>query len=202
MITNTNFNRAQNRGTRGRGGAQRGPVGQRDPAAGPTRRTSGLPASPQQASQGGEAGELLRSHEQALEKMRGEVGIRYDRPIRPGFGTLGEPVTLVANFFAVKITKSLIYTYRVKVEPTRNAKDVQRRLLLLLEQSNNQAWQSVKSFVAFDGRETLVSAKELPQPMQISVRFFEEGQTPGPNLPEYTVSLELLRKWDISKLKQ
>ncbi|KAG1787368.1 ribonuclease H-like domain-containing protein [Suillus plorans] len=202
MITNTNFNRAQNRGTRGRGGAQRGPTGQRDPAAGPARRTSGLPASPQQASQGGEAAELLRSHEQALEKMRGEVGIRYDRPIRPGFGTLGEPVTLVANFFAVKITKSLIYTYRVKVEPTRNAKDVQRRLLLLLEQSNNQAWQSVKSCVAFDGRETLVSAEELPQPMQISVRFFEEGQTLGPNLPEYTVSLELLRKFDISKLKQ
>lgn len=114
----------------------------------------------------------------------------------------GAPVTLVANFFAMKITNSLVYTYRVKVEPTRNAKDVQRCLLLLLEQTNNQTWQSFKSFVAFDGRETLVSTKELAQPMQISVRFFEEGQTPGPNLPEHTVSLELLRKWEISKLKQ
>lgn len=102
----------------------------------------------------------------------------------------------------MKITNSLVYTYRVKVEPTRNAKDVQRCLLLLLEQTNNQTWQSFKSFVAFDGRETLVSTKELAQPMQISVRFFEEGQTPGPNLPEHTVSLELLRKWEISKLKQ
>ncbi|KAG2144443.1 uncharacterized protein EDB93DRAFT_540577 [Suillus bovinus] len=134
--------------------------------------------------------------------MRREVGIRYERPIRPGFGTLGESVTLVANFFAMKITNTHIYTYHVKVEPTRNAKDVQRRLLLLLEQTNNLTWQSVRSFVAFDGRETLVSSRELPQPMQISVRFFEDGQTPGPNLPEYTVSLELLRKCDVSKFKQ
>jgi hypothetical protein len=134
--------------------------------------------------------------------MRREVGIRYERPIRPGFGTLGQPVTLVANFFAVKITNPLIYTYHVKIEPTKNAKDVQRRLLLLLEQTNDQTWQSVRTPVAFDGRETLVSSKELPQPMQISVSFFEEGQTPGPNSPEYTVSLELVHKWEISKLKK
>ncbi|KAG1856966.1 ribonuclease H-like domain-containing protein [Suillus subalutaceus] len=204
MNINTNpnrTNRAQNRGTRGRGGAQRGP-GQRDPAAGPARSTSGPPARPQQVSQGGEADELLHSHEQALAKMRREVGIRYERPIRPGFGTHGEPVALVANFFAVKITNSLIHTYHVKVEPTKNAKDVQRRLLLLLEQTNNETWQSVKSSVAFDGRETLVSSKELPQPMQLTVRFFEEEQTPGLNSPEYTVSLELLRKWDISELEK
>ncbi|KAG2352687.1 hypothetical protein BDR07DRAFT_1436463 [Suillus spraguei] len=162
MNTNTHSNRtnrAQNRDTHGRGGSQRGPVGQRDPA----RCTSGQPARSQQAFQG--------------------VGIRYKRPIRPGFGTHGEPVTLVAKFFAVKITNSFIYRYRVKVKPTRNARDVQRRLLLLLKQTNDQTWQSVKSFVAFDGRETLVSAKDLLQPMQISVSFFEEGQAPGPNLP-------------------
>jgi eukaryotic translation initiation factor 2C len=134
--------------------------------------------------------------------MRREVGIRCERPIRPGFATYGNPVTLVANFFAVKIARPVIYTYRVKVEPARNARDVQRRLLLLLGQTNDQTWQSVKSSVAFDGRETLVSAKELPQPVQITVRFFEEGQTPGPTLPEYTVSLELLRKWEISKLEK
>jgi eukaryotic translation initiation factor 2C len=191
--------RGQNRGIRVRGGAQLGPVGQRDPTAGPARSTSGPPAKLQQVSQGGKADDL---HEQALDKMRREVGIRCERPIRPGFATYGNPVTLVANFFAVKIARPVIYTYRVKVEPARNARDVQRRLLLLLGQTNDQTWQSVKSSVAFDGRETLVSAKELPQPVQITVRFFEEGQTPGPNLPEYTVSLELLRKWEISKLEK
>ncbi|KAG1824825.1 uncharacterized protein BJ212DRAFT_1476107 [Suillus subaureus] len=204
MNTNTNpnrTNRAQNRGTRGRGGAQRGP-GKRDPAAGPARSTCGPPARPQQVSQRGEADELLHSHEQALDKMCCEVGIQYEWPIHPGFSTYGEPVALVANFFAVRVTNSLIYMYHVKVEPTRNAKDVQHRLLLLLEQTNEQTWQSVKSSMAFDGRETLVSAKELPQPMQITVRFFKEGQTPGPNSPGYTVSLELLCKWDISKLKK
>ncbi|KAG1761419.1 ribonuclease H-like domain-containing protein [Suillus occidentalis] len=205
MNVNTDSNRAkqtQNRGSRGRGGIQRGPVGQRDPAAGPARSTSGPPARPQRASQGGKADQMLCLHEEALVELRREVGIRCERPIRPGFGTLGEPVTLVANFFAVKITNPLIYTYHVKIEPIKNAKDVQRRLLLLLEQTNNQAWQSVRTFVAFNGRETLVAAKELPQPMQISLSFFEEGQTSGPNSPEYTVSIELVHKWELSKLKR
>jgi eukaryotic translation initiation factor 2C len=205
MNTNTNSNRAnrtQNRGSCGCGGIQRGPVGQWDPAASPARSTSGPPAWPKQASQGDKANQMLGLHEKVLVKLRHEVGIRYERPIRPGFGTLGEPVTLVANFFAMKITNPLIYMYHIKIEPTKNAKDVQRRLLLLLKQTNNQAWQSVKTFVAFDGRETLVAAKELPQPMQISVSFFEEGQTPGSNSPEYTVSIELVHKWELSKLKR
>ncbi|KAG1734940.1 ribonuclease H-like domain-containing protein [Suillus paluster] len=202
MNTNINPNRKQaQNSTRGRGGAQLGPVGQqRGPAGVPARNTSGQPARPQQASLGGSADEPLRSHEQALEKMRREVGIRYERPIRPGFGTLGNPVTLLANFFALKITNSLVYTYNIKVEPTRKARDVQRRLLSLLEQTNNQTWQSVKFFVAYDGKERLVSAKELPQPMKIRVRFFEEEQMPGPNSPEYTVSFELLRMWEIDEL--
>ncbi|KAG2129585.1 ribonuclease H-like domain-containing protein [Suillus clintonianus] len=206
MNTNSNPNRIRtlSRGIRGRGGVQRGTVAQRGPAAGPARSTYGPPARPQQAGapQGGEVDELLRSHEQALDKRRREVGIRYERPIRPGFGTLGDPVTLTANFFALKITNSLVNTYHVKVEPARNAKDVQRRLLRLLEETDDQPWQSVKSFVAFDGRETLVSAKELPQPMQISVSFFEEGETPSPNSPEYTVSFQLLRKWEMSELNK
>ncbi|KAG0692979.1 hypothetical protein DFH29DRAFT_1042568 [Suillus ampliporus] len=196
MNTNTNLilnrKQAQNTGrsTRGRGGAQLGPVGQqRGPAAVPAQNTTGPPARPQQASQGGGTDELLRSHEQALHKMRCEVDIRYEQPIRPGFGTLGNLVTLLANFFALKITNPLIYTYHVKVEPTRKARDVQCCLLSLLEQTNSQTWQRVKSFVAFDGKEKLVSAKEMPQPMKIPVKFFEEGQMPGPNSPEYIATL-------------
>ncbi|KAG1743891.1 hypothetical protein EDB19DRAFT_1827261 [Suillus lakei] len=142
-------------------------------------------------------------HKAPLDCLLGCSGLlkEYEQPIYPGFGTHGEPVTLVANF-TVKIINSLIYMYYVKVEATRNAKDIQHCLLLLLEQTNNQNWQSVKSFVAFEGREMLVSAKKLPQPMQICVRFFKEGQMPGPNLPEYTISIELLHKWEIGELKK
>lgn len=146
--------------------------------------------------------QLLMAHDQALVKMRREVGTQFERPIPPGFGTLGWPGTPLANYFAMKIANPFVYEYDVRVRPHGRVKDVYRRLIELLDHTNNQAWDSLKSSVAHNGADKLISAKELSQPLQMSIKFFEEGQTPGPNSTEYSLTVSGILMNSRSKYKQ
>jgi eukaryotic translation initiation factor 2C len=116
--------------------------------------------------------------------------VPYDprNPLRPGFGTLGVPIRLRANFFAVKIPKTPILEYKVEITPKENIQRLKTRIFQLVEES--PLFVPHLGYVAHDRSERLVSAKKLPQPLDISVVFVEEGmQQPAPNAKTYTVSI-------------
>ncbi|EGN97699.1 hypothetical protein SERLA73DRAFT_169952 [Serpula lacrymans var. lacrymans S7.3] len=124
-----------------------------------------------------------------------------ERPPRPGFGTLGREITLRANFFPVKIPKGVYYDYHIDFTPTTDIKKIKARLFWLLEQSTMNGWREFIPFVAHDRSERLISAKKLPQPLDVPIKFYEEGESgPKANAKVYTVSINFVRELDTSEL--
>lgn len=130
--------------------------------------------------------------------------ITYDptRPTRPGFGTLGKPGVLRANFFSVKFPKTgIIYDYHIEVTPKTDFRSIKTRLFTLLEQSVHPGWQEYIPFIAHDSSARLVSSKKLPQPLDIPILFLKEGQAqPGKHDKTYTFSITFTQELKFSEL--
>ncbi|KAG8214739.1 argonaute-like protein [Butyriboletus roseoflavus] len=128
----------------------------------------------------------------------------YDcvRPTRPGFGTLGRPGVLRANFFPVKFPKTgIIYDHHIEITPKTDLKSIRTRLFALLEQSAHPGWQEYVPFIAHDGSARLVSSKRLPQPLDIPILFLQEGQAqPSQHDRTYTFSITLTQELNSSDL--
>jgi hypothetical protein len=123
------------------------------------------------------------------------------RPLRPTYGTVGDPVILRTNFFAIKVRKAPFYDHIVTVEPKTDIRRLRTRLFQLLEQS--PSIQPHLSYIAHDNSQRLVSAKRLPQPLQVPIQFYEDNeQGPGPNAKVYTVSIALEREFDSTELEK
>ncbi|OCH91554.1 Piwi-domain-containing protein [Obba rivulosa] len=122
-------------------------------------------------------------------------------PLRPGYGTLGRPIQLRANFFAVKVAKlPVIYDYDVAIEPKAQARaERKRRIFALLEQHPHFA--PFVGHVAHDHSQRLVSSKRLPQPLSITVQHYEEGENgPRPNALTFTVTITLTNELDMAQM--
>lgn len=119
-----------------------------------------------------------------------------ERPHRPGFGTLGRQITLRANFFPIKLPKGPIYDYHVEITPSTDIKRIRARLFKLLEQSNQQDWEQFVPFIAHDSSQRLVSAKKLPQPLDVQVQYYEEGEA-GPNARSKTYTFAIIHTADL-----
>uniref|UniRef100_A0A0W0FNM2 Putative argonaute-like protein n=1 Tax=Moniliophthora roreri TaxID=221103 RepID=A0A0W0FNM2_MONRR len=120
-----------------------------------------------------------------------------ERPLRPGFGTQGTPITLRANFFPYRLPKNLVvYEYRVEINPQTALK---RRMFTLLEES--PTCRPFINHIAHDGSEKLVSSRPLPRPLSVSIVFREEGESqPRPDAKTYTVSITLTATIDTNQL--
>ncbi|KAK7022960.1 hypothetical protein VNI00_016850 [Paramarasmius palmivorus] len=115
-----------------------------------------------------------------------------EHPLRPGYGTQGSPVTLRANFFALRLPKDLVvYEYTVEISPKCDEEAGTRsRLFTLLEESS--ACKPFAGHYAHDSSQKLVSSKQLPQPLTINIKFLEEGETqPQKNAKVYTITITL-----------
>jgi eukaryotic translation initiation factor 2C len=110
---------------------------------------------------------------QANLKNQGKYNPRH--PLRPGFGTLGQEVILRANFFPVTVPKGPIYEYTVEIEP-KVINKLKPRMFQLLEQS--PTFKSHVPYIAHDRGARMVAARELPQPLNVQIVFFEDGMSP------------------------
>ncbi|KAG2129584.1 Piwi domain-containing protein [Suillus clintonianus] len=122
------------------------------------------------------------------------------RPHRPGYGTLGRSITLRANFFPIKLPKGPIYDYRVEITPSTDIKRIRARLFWFLERSNQQGWRELVPFTAHDNSERLVSSKKLPQPLDVQVQYYEEGEA-GPNAKSKTYTFGFTHTGDLDVAK-
>ncbi|KAF7986868.1 hypothetical protein HWV62_12604 [Athelia sp. TMB] len=130
-----------------------------------------------------------------------DLAVKNDKVLRPGFGTLGKAITLRANFFAVRVPKGPIYEYRVAMNPKADVKNIRARLFDLLENSAQCAPHM--GYIAHDRSERLVSKKELPQPLDITIPFYDEGLSgPQPGGSVYTVSIEYSGTLDPDELNR
>ncbi|OCH91556.1 Piwi-domain-containing protein [Obba rivulosa] len=129
------------------------------------------------------------------------LNVSNEMPLRPGYGTLGRPLTLRANFFAVRIPKlPVIYDYDVSIEPATQARaERKRRLFELLEQ--HPLYAPFVGHVAHDQSRRLVSSKQLPQPFSVTIQHYEEGEDgPRANALTFTVTITLTNELDVAQM--
>lgn len=127
--------------------------------------------------------------------------VQPDRPLRPGYGTLGKPITLRANFFPIRVPKGPIYDYTVEITPTTNVNRLKSRIFELLELS--PSCQPHLPYIAHDRSQRLVSGRRLPQPLDIQVPFFDDTESgPSANAKVYSVSIKLSREIDTQQLSR
>ncbi|KAJ7747641.1 argonaute-like protein [Mycena maculata] len=190
--------RGGDRGQAGRGGGQ--PRGG-PPTSGSGPRGGGPPRGPVIFAENITANIPPRlsndSHDDLMNSLK-TVEADPERPLRPGYGTLGKAITLRANFFAVRVPAGPIFDYTVETHPKPD-KDRQSRIFFLLEQS--PICQPLLGYIAHDRSKRLVSARELAQPLDISVQYYEDGEAaPREGATTYTVSIKFEKELDIASL--
>lgn len=129
------------------------------------------------------------------------VTIRPDRPLRPGWGTAGNAITLRANFFPVRVPQGPIYDYVVQMSPSTDINRIKARLFDLMER--NPSFQPHVPYTAHDRSQRMVSGRPLPQPLDIQVPYYEDDDIgPGPNPKTYIISIKFDRELDPRQLNK
>ncbi|KAG2110170.1 Piwi domain-containing protein [Suillus cothurnatus] len=190
--------------SRGRGGYPGGPRGGAGGFSG--GRGSGTRGGYGGGSRGGVPGDLIfrgpASVDQRLATLDqlvssfNKLNFNPERPHRPGFGTLGRQITLRANFFPVKLAKGPIYDYHLEITPSTDIKRIRARLFELLEQSDQDDWKQFVPFISHDSSQRLVSYKRLPQPLDVQVQYYEDGEA-GPNDRSKTYTFAIIHTADL-----
>lgn len=127
------------------------------------------------------------------------LSVQPDRPLRPGYGTVGTPITLRANFFAVKVPQGPIYDYRVEISPSTDFNKLKARIFQLLEDSS--FGQTHLPHIAHDRSQRLVSARKLPQPLSIPIKYYDDHQDgPSSDAKIYMISIIFQRELDPRQL--
>jgi len=175
-----------------RGGFGGGGRGRGGPPSGPLIYKEGVPAQMPAA--------LSDANLQALVTSFKSLQVGPEKPLRPGYGTLGTPIMLRSNFFAIKRTKpGPTYDYVVEIKPTTDLKRIKSRIFQLLEQEPQ--FQQFLPHIAHDASQRLVSSKKLPQPLTVGVPFYEDNEDhPSPNADVYAVSFTLDRELNMDDL--
>ncbi|PCH34807.1 Piwi-domain-containing protein [Wolfiporia cocos MD-104 SS10] len=192
------FARGAGQGPRGSGGPPRGSGGT---GRGMGRGGPGAPAQVFAANTPARVDQRLNEVDQLVSSFK-RLGVQDEKPLRPGFGTLGRPQVLRANFFAIKTTLKIIYDYDIAFTPKAQAGNERRaRILQILEREPQYA--PYVGFVAHDRSQRLVAAKKLPQPLSFQVQYLEEGETnPRPNALTFTVEIGFQRELKITQSDQ
>ncbi|KAG6916362.1 hypothetical protein DXG01_007198 [Tephrocybe rancida] len=180
---------------RGRGGPPGGFRG------GPARGRGGGPVIYAETAPANIPSRLDDASHVSLIKAFKSLKVIPERPLRPGFGTLGTAITLRANFFPVKLPKGPFYDHVVEISPKTDINRIKARIFELMELS--PACAPHLPYIAHDRSQRLVSAKKLPQPLDIQVPFFEYPDTaPKAGATVYIVSVKFERELNPARLTE
>ncbi|XP_026999650.1 protein argonaute-3 isoform X3 [Tachysurus fulvidraco] len=85
----------------------------------------------------------------------------FSSPRRPGYGTMGKPIKLLANCFQVDIPKMDVYLYEVGIKPERCPRRVNREVVDSMVQHFKVTIFGDRRPV-YDGKRSLYTAQPLP----------------------------------------
>ncbi|KAH8993572.1 argonaute-like protein [Lactarius hatsudake] len=149
---------------------------------------------------------LANSAEDRLILSFKSLSLRQDAmPPRPDYGTKGKQIKLRTNFFPVRVPKGPLYEYDVSCSPQAAAsRRVKRRIFQLAETSEDWISNGLKGCVAHDFSAKLIAAKILPQPLTVTVLYFEEDDDSGNDRgkKEYTLTIKYIQPIETDSLQQ
>ncbi|GJE99952.1 Piwi-domain-containing protein [Phanerochaete sordida] len=115
-------------------------------------------------------------------------------PLRPRFGTVGRAQTLRANVFALRVPEGYtIYDYEVAISPAKGLRRAQKaRIFDRLE--GCPECEPFRDRIAHDQSARIVSAVELPQPLEVVVHYADEhAEEAERGVTAYTVAVKYVR---------
>lgn len=101
-----------------------------------------------------------------------------------------------ANFFTIRLPKDPIYDYTVKITPDPS-RGIKERIFQLLEA--HPRISPLARFIAHDKSDRLVSARQLEQPLEVTIDHTDEG-APTATAKPYQVVLTLKHTLDPNQL--
>lgn len=124
---------------------------------------------------------------------------------RPGYCTTGRPVEVLANYFQVKLPPNLVlHRYSVTIEPDVKGKKRKQLFRVLLTEVTELA--SVRTQVATDFQNLIISCIELPFIQDKSIKYRAEGETQASDgAQEYVFKIRRVsdqQRLDMNKLFQ
>ncbi|KAG5857984.1 hypothetical protein ANANG_G00025250 [Anguilla anguilla] len=114
----------------------------------------------------------------------GAVGAQslFTVPRRPGYGTMGKPIKLLANCFQVEIPKMDVYLYEVDIKPEKCPRRVNREVVDSMVQHFKVTIFGDRRPV-YDGKRSLYTANPLPvAPAGVDLDVTLPGRGQGPSL--------------------
>jgi eukaryotic translation initiation factor 2C len=141
----------------------------------------------------------INSSDQLVKEFK-KLAITKERPLRPGYGKLGRPITLRANFFAVRVPNVPIYDYSVDITPKTDLRSqpMRSRIFQLLERSEQIAPHL--GHIAHDNGGRIISARPLVQPLSVEITYSEEGESPRPDGKVFMIEIAFIRQMDMTEL--
>jgi len=98
------------------------------------------------------------------------------------------------------VPKGPIYDYSISINPQQGVKKLRTRIFEFLEA--HPLVSPHLSYIAHDQSQRLVSAKKLPQPLSIAIKYYDEGRTAHQeNDPVYTITIKFERELHTPQLQ-
>jgi len=125
-------------------------------------------------------------------------------PQRPGYGTLGKPIMLWANYFAMKAdgSKLELCRYAINVLPQGNVTPVGKKLRRIIELLIEDHFTAHQLDIVSDYKSNIISKEKLPELLSpIQVVYRGEGEdTPQENGKVYQVKMVQLASVTVNEL--
>ncbi|KAL8917073.1 MAG: hypothetical protein Q9208_008189 [Pyrenodesmia sp. 3 TL-2023] len=114
------------------------------------------------------------------------VGDDFPLPVRPGFGTLGKPINLRTNHFAINLDlEQKIYRYHIQITEPEIPKGRRIRQFFSILFNEEPAFREMRNRVATDYADTLITAGKLKlgpsDAAEYLVHYHEAGEQPRAN---------------------
>lgn len=140
----------------------------------------------------------------ALVTAFGSLSVTSGFPHRPGWGTVGEPVKYRVNHFPIQFPKTVLYDYRVRIDPKPTIARIRKRIYNLLEATPEFA--HFRDHIVHDSANRMIASRRLPIPAQgtsISLRYFDEDEPgPTPRSVVYTLTITYNTQLDTHSLSR
>jgi eukaryotic translation initiation factor 2C len=144
-----------------------------------------------------------RSQDDLIASFRSVKVGNNELPLRPDFGTAGKVVKLRTNYFPIKLSNNPLYEYNVSISPVSGTAGlrVKRRIFQLAENAPEWNQAGLRGTTAHDHASKLIAAKKIPQPLTITVPYYDEDQDgPTPGGKEFTLTFQFVQELETQSL--
>ena len=130
-----------------------------------------------------------------------------DLPSRPDFGTVGQAIKLLTNFFPVNVPRGPFHEYDMNLDPPVQNRRLKRRIFQLAEQTDEWKQAGLSGRVAHDHSAQMYAPMQFSTPLVIRIVYSDEDEDEehhdqNREPKEYTLTIKYTQQIDTQGLVQ